>query len=827
MNERQLKMIVVARQRLVTWQPAVRRDSEQRQQLASVPSPLPPDGFEKLKPLPWHLDLQNVEADIQSWKGLRLNNNYANDLSFTPDGTQLASGSNSEAIRLWHIKSINTVRKLLDSFIEKVSSVQVSPDGTKLAAGSDDSTLELWDLNTGKVLHTLEPRASWVNSVEFAPRGDILASGSMEGKVVLWDTTTGQRRGDFDNQDRCVNSVSFSPDGSMIVTGSDDDMIRLWAVKDERTELQNVLYGDNGQSINSVKFSPDGTQVLSGSDDTTMKLWNITTGEQRVFKGHRKKVTTVAFCPKLGIVASGSEDMTIGVWDVSNGARLRTLRDHKRGLNAVTFSPNGELLASSSYDDEVRLWDTKTWTSIIASNEVGITNIPLNFGTEGDQTKVEMANGSEETYTLIEDDTGTVYSFTSQTDLIVSDALEELASQLTLDMSGDSISCTTDAQLRSLADAVKTFTRRLHEESTNPFQWETSVSLHLKQRQVTRIAVHGCVLITDTNNRDIVRLLIARDMPAESLSKEEPDEFEIDDEGLDGRDDETRLHFQKPIGSVIAWRDSVQSTDVLPLDSDPVVSLPPSEESETPEWAVQKRFVCQSHAYHWLVDHLRQQCRQIINDCTPEPAIEASVREHLREQQVLNKMSRRKPSGTIEMTVNMMWDSDVSTYRCGREGSTPAIFDKIYCLTGSETEAQVVTIEEYVNQIWPVTGTELLGLLHELMTTPVGESCFRKSSVKFSALRHSSTLQVNYRSRPILKSRQTETITHIRASPLLGDHTSFRRLWASLGGYSQLCKLLPRTKEVFFVTLTSNKLLRKVPVMPFRALQSLPNVYPV
>ncbi|KAF1925387.1 uncharacterized protein M421DRAFT_103125 [Didymella exigua CBS 183.55] len=327
LNERQLKMIVIARQCLVALQPAVRRMTDQNEPLVTVSPPLTLEAFEKLKPSSWHLGLQNAEASTNSWKDIKDNNNYVNDVSFTPDGTQIASGSNSEVIRLWYVNSMKTVRMLEDNFTEKVSSVRISPDGTKLAAGSDDSTLKLWDLETGKVLQTLEPKAGWVNSVQFAPSGNILASGSMEGKIVLWDTATGQKRTDFDNQGRCVNSVSFSPDGSLLVTGSDDDVVRLWT------------------------------------------LWNITTGKQTVFRGHRKKVTSVSFCPNLRVVASGSEDMTIRVWDVLNGDQLRTLRDHKSGLNAVAFSADGKLLASSSFDDEVRLWETKTWSSTLASND--------------------------------------------------------------------------------------------------------------------------------------------------------------------------------------------------------------------------------------------------------------------------------------------------------------------------------------------------------------------------------------------------------------------------------------------------------------------------
>jgi len=72
-----------------------------------------------------------------------------------------------------------------------VNSVSWSPDGTRLASGSYDKTVRVWDVATGASVATLEGHTGWVRSVSWSPDGTRLASGSRDETVRVWDVVEG------------------------------------------------------------------------------------------------------------------------------------------------------------------------------------------------------------------------------------------------------------------------------------------------------------------------------------------------------------------------------------------------------------------------------------------------------------------------------------------------------------------------------------------------------------------------------------------------------------------------------------------------------------
>ena len=68
-----------------------------------------------------------------------------------------------------------------------VYSVSFSTDGTKVASGSADVKVKLWGVTSGECLQTLEGHSSWMMSVSFSPDGTRLTCVYENGYSMTWD----------------------------------------------------------------------------------------------------------------------------------------------------------------------------------------------------------------------------------------------------------------------------------------------------------------------------------------------------------------------------------------------------------------------------------------------------------------------------------------------------------------------------------------------------------------------------------------------------------------------------------------------------------------
>ncbi|CAD8204075.1 unnamed protein product [Paramecium pentaurelia] len=303
-----------------------------------------------------HLEVQIILLTGQEKSKLVGHNDSVFSISFSPDGTKLASGSADKSIRLWDLKTGKEQQKL-EGHNESINSECFSPDGTTLAYSCRDCTIHLWDIKAQVEKYKLEGHNSYVLSVCFSSDGIKLASGSWDNTIRLWDVNTGQENSKLEGQSDGIYSVCFSPDGTILAAGSADKSIRLWDVKTKQEKLQLEGHSEN---VNSVSFSPDGTILASGSSDYIICLWDLRKGQkQSSLEGHSDSVISVSFSSDGIILASGSRDNTVQLWDIRRLQEKFKLEGHNNFVYSVCFSPDGNTLASGSWNNTIRLWDVK------------------------------------------------------------------------------------------------------------------------------------------------------------------------------------------------------------------------------------------------------------------------------------------------------------------------------------------------------------------------------------------------------------------------------------------------------------------------------------
>ena len=275
-------------------------------------------------------------------------------MAFSPDGKTIASASQFYDIHLWDAHTGEHINELSTMHWNELTSVAFSPDGKTIAVCGDRS-ISLWDVNEADELRTLKGHKDKVRSASFSPDGKIIASCSRDKTVRLWNAETGDQIRIISGHTEEVHDVSFSPDGHILASSSRDNTIRLWNTHDGT--LLRTLSGHTDY-VKCVSFSPDGSIIASGSDDKTIRLWDVDTGQHhRTLSGHTDWVKSVSFSPDGSTIASGSKDKTLSLWDVDTGQHHRTLSGHTVEVSSVSFSSEGKTLGSGSIDGTVILWE--------------------------------------------------------------------------------------------------------------------------------------------------------------------------------------------------------------------------------------------------------------------------------------------------------------------------------------------------------------------------------------------------------------------------------------------------------------------------------------
>jgi WD40 repeat protein len=359
------------------------------------------------------------ENDLDQWEDISV---YA----FSPDSTLIASGGDSNVVRVFDVAS--GMLKYQFQHESDVKSLSFSPDGTVLASAGLDAAVRFWNMQSGKSLYTLHGTVDeFYQSAAYMDGGRKLLVNYSDGKfkeytldehflptvpldlsfetekrlmtemgqytpdlifrvspdgqqmavlvngnIQIWDLQNGKKTYTLPEYLREVYAIGFSPDENLLAVA--DQNVHLWQIEPKR--FLGTLEV-NGDEVIDIAFHPDGKQaafaLLGGN---AAEVWDL---NQR-----RKLRTIVAECPgstisysrraNLAYSPDGSKlafsgGCTIVLADATTGKLLQQFPNDLGESAALAFSADGRTLIYVSVNG-YRAWDLQTGKQVYSIKRV-------------------------------------------------------------------------------------------------------------------------------------------------------------------------------------------------------------------------------------------------------------------------------------------------------------------------------------------------------------------------------------------------------------------------------------------------------------------------
>ena len=298
-------------------------------------------------------------------------------VTFSQDGTMVASGDEGGIIRIWYVLSGSLIQRLQNIRLTKtlyvkigeptsVHSLAFSPDGTKIISIDDESIIKFWDIASGIMINTIPtsdiqssevftPRPS---SVVFTPDGrKIIIGYSSYNRIDILDLETDTKR---TINSGTYRSLQLSLDGTIIVQASAplyNKQFRTWSGGNQ-LKLIDV---ETGTTIRVIEDTHDLLYASISSDNKTI-LYTNEQGELKVCNADGTPIKTLNSgftkfrtnkADETGFVSYGNG--RIKLWNTTDNVPIQTLRANV-GLVDIDINKDDTKIAAACTDYNVYIF---------------------------------------------------------------------------------------------------------------------------------------------------------------------------------------------------------------------------------------------------------------------------------------------------------------------------------------------------------------------------------------------------------------------------------------------------------------------------------------
>ncbi|GAC1484784.1 MAG: serine/threonine-protein kinase [Ktedonobacteraceae bacterium] len=273
-------------------------------------------------------------------------------LAWSPDGSQLASGSFDHTVRLWKLNQPDAPL-IIKKHRLAVYTLAWELSGTQIASVGRDNSIQIYSSADGSINKTFINKNAPISKIAWSQDATSLfisTVGDGLEKLVL-STGTIQQEG----ARAFFRTLALSPDGRYLAVGTDSGFLVLLTIPELRYAHMTRIHKS---SIHALEWSPDSTLLASGSIDKTIQIFDLAT-EQIVHSLTRNSVINdLAWKPQATPgaerLAVGLADGSMHIWSLDNNT-VTTYKKHTAAINAVSWGRQG--LATGSSDKTIIIWN--------------------------------------------------------------------------------------------------------------------------------------------------------------------------------------------------------------------------------------------------------------------------------------------------------------------------------------------------------------------------------------------------------------------------------------------------------------------------------------
>lgn len=269
-------------------------------------------------------------------------------------------------VYLWDAEK-GKIQELCQSSNEEdyITSVKfVTEGGGYLAVGTAFAETQLWDIESCKLLRSMDGHNDRVSSLSW--NDHILSSGGRDSVVVNHDVRVADHKvGVLKGHEQEVCGLAWSPDGQTLASGGNDNLLCLWDAKNGMsmgsTWQPRLKRAEHQAAVKALAWCPYQRNVLAtggGTADRTIKIWNSGNGCVINSVDTGSQVCSLLWNPheKELLSSHGFSENQLSLWKYPSMARVKELTGHTARVLHMSLSPCGTMVCSAAADETLRFW---------------------------------------------------------------------------------------------------------------------------------------------------------------------------------------------------------------------------------------------------------------------------------------------------------------------------------------------------------------------------------------------------------------------------------------------------------------------------------------